>query len=219
MSQSDGTLQAAVTLGLQSIFIRPARKIADFEAQVTFEEQHEDIMEITEQPVETGAKITDHSYVRPATLTIQCGWSNSPTNSGLLGGLLGAFTGTVAGISSVLSGNSTSQVKKIYQDLLDLQRSRIPFTVVTGKRVYQNMLVRSLKTTTDKNSENSLMVTATFQEVKMVSVNTLTFSAPAENQANPEATDNYSHEGTKNLAPAPNYNSTAGDAAATTETT
>ena len=210
MAQTDGILLAAATLGLQSILVRPTRLIGDFTAQVTFEEQHEDVMEITEQPVEFGARITDHSYSRPATLTIHCGWSNSPASTGLLGSLSNAVSGSVNGVSSILSGNSISQVKAIYHNLLQLQQSRVPFSVVTGKRDYANMLVRSLKTTTDKESENALMITATFQQIIMVSVNTLTVSVPAEAQANPEVTDNYSHEGTKSLISARNYNSYAG---------
>lgn len=175
-------------------------------------------MEITEQPVETGAKITDHSYVRPASLTIHCGWSNSqvvaPLIPGITAGLpesiAGAFTGTVNGAGSILTGNAVSQVKKIYQDLLNLQSSRVPFEVITGKRRYVNMLIKSLKTTTNKETENSLMVTATFQEIKMVVVNTMMVTTPTEAQAYPEVTDKYKIEGTKSLAPSSTYRALTG---------
>jgi hypothetical protein len=43
--------------------------------------------------------------------------------------------------------------KETYQELLDLQNSRVPFDVVTGKRIY-NMLIRALEVTTDRTSEN-----------------------------------------------------------------
>jgi hypothetical protein len=205
-----GLLSAAATLGLQSLLIRPKRLIGDFEAQITIEEQHEDVMEITEQPVEIGAKITDHSYTRPATLTIQCGWSNSPSSQSLLGSLSSAVSGTIGGVNSILNGNSVSQVKQIYADLLTLQKSRIPFDVVTGKRAYSNMLVKSLKTTTSKDTENSLIITATFQQIIMVSVNMIQFDSPADAQKDPQTTNNYSHEGLKNLNPAKAYNASAG---------
>jgi hypothetical protein len=37
---------------------------------------------------------------------------------------------------------------------VDLQNSRVPFDVVTGKRIYTNMLIRALEVTTDRTSEN-----------------------------------------------------------------
>ncbi|WP_368855305.1 phage baseplate protein, partial [Escherichia coli] len=44
--------------------------------------------------------------------------------------------------------------KETYQQILDLQSSRIPFDVVTGKRLYSNMLIRAIEVTTDRTSEN-----------------------------------------------------------------
>lgn len=212
MSTYDGITQAASLFGLESILIRPVRLIADFYAQVTFEEKHEDTLEITQQPVEVGARITDHSYSLPAQVTITCAWSNSPSLSSLLGGFASTVvnSGVQAGIASLTSGNNLGQVKQIYANLLALQKSRVPFEVVTGKRSYKNMLVKSLTTTTDRETENSLVVVASLQEVILVNVTTVAFKTPTEAQKNPEITDNYSNEGTKTLAPAPTYNAGAG---------
>ena len=50
--------------------------------------------------------------------------------------------------------------KELYhQELLNLQRNRIPFDVTTGKRIYNNMLIKTLEVTTDKSSENVLLAT------------------------------------------------------------
>lgn len=212
----DAGIIAAAQLGIQAILIRPARRIADFEAQVTIEESHVDELEITEQPVELGARITDHAFKRPSVLTIQCGWSNSPSGygQGLLGSLLSPSLGTVAGIQSIVTGNAMRQVNEVYQKLQDLQNARIPFTVVTGKRVYNNMLIASLKTVTDKETEHSLLVTATFKQVILVTTSTITNEpAPVDQQAQPKVTAPVPNSGTKSLKPAQNYNS------ATTENT
>jgi hypothetical protein len=48
-----------------------------------------------------------------------------------------------------------------------MQLERVPFDVVTGKRVYSNMLVRAIEVTTDKTSENVLNCTLTLREVIM----------------------------------------------------
>ena len=205
MPQTQGLLTAATVLGLQSLLIKPTRMIGDLIAQVTVEEVHEDTLEMTDQPVDVGAVITDHSYMQPASLIIQCGWSNSPSNPGVGGGLLSALTGTAAGVSAILGGAGLSQVNAMYQQLQNLQRSRIPFDVYTGKRFYQNMLIKSLKVTTDKETENSLHVTATFRQVILVSVTTINVTAPASAQTNPEITVPPIAAGTKSLVPAPAY--------------
>ena len=48
-----------------------------------------------------------------------------------------------------------------------MQLERVPFDVITGKRVYTNMLVRAIEVTTDKTSENVLNCTLTLREVIM----------------------------------------------------
>jgi hypothetical protein len=55
--------------------------------------------------------------------------------------------------------------QQTYQEILDLQASRIPFDVVTGKRLYSNMLIRALEVTTDKTTENVLSAVLTLREV------------------------------------------------------
>lgn len=55
--------------------------------------------------------------------------------------------------------------KETYQQILDLQTSRIPFDVVTGKRLYSNMLIRAVEVTTDRTLENVLMAVLTLREV------------------------------------------------------
>ncbi|MFP8760458.1 phage baseplate protein, partial [Klebsiella grimontii] len=57
-------------------------------------------------------------------------------------------------------------------ELLDLQNSRVPFDVVTGKRIYSNMLIRALEVTTDRTSENVLSAVLTLREVIITSTTT-----------------------------------------------
>lgn len=230
MSQITGFVSAAAQLGLQSILIKPKRFIGPISAQVTIQEVHNDQLEITDHPVEMGAIISDHAFKRPAELIITAAWSNSPSGNGsnaLLsaglaagvlglqgansatiltgavgGGLGGAIDQTGAGIQALLTGNSPSQVKAIYQRLLKLQEERIPFDVSTGKRLYTNMLIRSMQVTTDKTSENSLQVVLNLRQVILVSVKPLTQSAPPEAQRFPGSTNPITNFGTKVLGPA-----------------
>lgn len=216
MGQTTGLVTAALQLGLEAILVRPKRQFAEFVAQVTFEENHSDDLEITDHPIELGARITDHAYMRPAVVIIRCGWSNTPSNGNILSGLLSAVTGTINGIgdiaTSFLNGEAVSQVNEVYKNLLALQASRVPFDVYTGKRIYRNMLVKSLRVETTKETENSLMVTASFQEVILVSTTTVT-QVPSEAQKDPATTAPVTNQGTQSVSEAPTFNSEAGEAA------
>lgn len=201
MGQALGLLTMGVQLGVEAIMVKPKRAIGPFVAQVTLRETHTDDLEITEHPVELGAAISDHAYKKPAEVVIECAWSNSPQNPGLINGLLGAISGTLDGLGSILSGSSPDQVRSLYEQLLALQESRVPFDVYTAKRTYQNMLLKTLATTTDRSTENMLSVTATLRQVliartQIISVTT----APIEDMAIPQSTAPVLDKGVKQIS-------------------
>lgn len=59
--------------------------------------------------------------------------------------------------------------REVYEKLLKLQSDRIPFDVVTGKRLYSNMLLQNLEVTTDRFTENVLSATLTLREIIITS--------------------------------------------------
>lgn len=205
MSGLLGYVSAGAQIGLDSILIRPKRSIGGIVAQVTIEEVHHDELEITDHPVEQGATISDHAFSRPAEVTIRCAWSNSPSASSLVEGVVGAASATVSGVQSLVTGNTASSVRSVYEKLVELQRSRVPFDVFTGKRAYKNMLVKSLTVTTDKEHEQSLLVSATLRQVIIVQTQLLNVAAPAAQQADPSATQPQVNSGAKSLIPTSRY--------------
>ncbi|MHC3037529.1 hypothetical protein FIB13_14660, partial [Klebsiella pneumoniae] len=128
---------------LSTLFQQQSRRIGLIVPSVVISEKHNDMLEITEHPVEVGAAISDHAYRRPSEVVMQVGFAGG-------GSLLDFLDTTSIGLSAGLSPKET------YQELLDLQSSRVPFDVVTGKRLYTNMLIRALEVTTDRASENIL---------------------------------------------------------------
>lgn len=200
-----GYVSAGANFGLQSILVRPKRSIGEFTAQVTLSEQHSDDLEITQHPVELGAEITDHSFKKPADLVIVAGWSNSPASSSTLAALLAIPGATISGIQSLLSGSTKSQVNDIYAKLLALQNKREPFDVYTGKRIYKNMLIKSLSTTTSKETENALIVTVTLRQVLLVSTRTVTVPTDPANLSSPPSTQAPVNRGQQSLQPGTSY--------------
>lgn len=137
---------------LSTLFHQRSRKIGLIIPDVVVSEKHSDTLEITEHPVEVGAAVADHAYKRPPEVIMEVGFSG--------GGSLLDFADTSSiGLSLGLSPQET------YQELLDLQSSRIPFDVVTGKRLYSNMLIHALEVTTEKATENVLSAVLTLRGV------------------------------------------------------
>lgn len=149
------------------IAIRPSRKIGDINVNVVMSEATSDTLTITKQPVQQGASITDHAYKEPTAFSMQI----------------------------LFRDNLALSLSKIYQNLLDLQSSRVPFDVITPKRIYRNMLIGTLSQTTDKNTENCLSISIAFQEIIIVKVSTT--QVPRTKQKNPGATGKTENAGKK----------------------
>ncbi len=129
-----------------SLFPTKARQIGSIKVDVVLSESTTDTLTITKQPVQQGASITDHAYKEPTS-----------------------FTCTI-----YFRDNLAKSLSKIYQDLLDLQNSRVPFTISTPKRKYDSMLISALGQTTEKGTENCLAIHLSAQEIIIVNVTTTT---------------------------------------------
>ncbi|MNO26505.1 hypothetical protein D3C76_163590 [compost metagenome] len=158
---------------LSPIVFRPRRRMGDFTAYLTIDETGEDELEITEHPVQDGTEITDHAYLKSATLNLSV---------------------------QFVEGETFVPLDETYRAMLELQKSRVPFDVVTGKRVYTNMLFKSLRQTTDKNTDNVLAIQATLREIKIVPV-VVTTVPPRDKQATPGKTGATQRAGTKKAQP------------------
>ncbi|HEN3600678.1 TPA: hypothetical protein U5E25_002123 [Yersinia enterocolitica] len=173
---------------LSAIFRQQTRKIGVLVPSVIISEKHQDALEITEHPVEVGAAVNDHAYKRAAEVTMEVGFAGG-------GSLLDFVDTSTIGLSL---GKSPEEV---YQELRDLQESRQPFDVITGKRKYSNMLIRGIEVTTDKTSENVLMCVLTLREVIMSQTDSV-MVADKENMQEGVSTSAMQNTGTKAPAPA-----------------
>ncbi len=151
--------------------IAPVRSIGPFTAYVTVEEVASDDLEITQHPVQQGASIADHAYVKPATVTIK-----------------------------FVMNADAMPLPELYEKLLKLQSSREPFDVITGKRQYKNMLLKSIAQTTDRQTEHVLSITAQLQEVRIVAVEVTSVPARHKHKA-PGKTGATQNAGTKKPEP------------------
>lgn len=170
---------------LSVLFNQRSRKIGLIIPDVVVSEKHQDALEITEHPVEIGAPVSDHAYKRPSEVTMEIGFSG--------GGSLLDFADT-----SALGISLGTSPKEIYQQILDLQASRVPFDVTTGKRQYSNMLIRAIDVTTDRSSENVLMCVLTLREVIISQTQSITVADKADMQEG-VSTASLQNTGTKSV--------------------
>lgn len=127
------------------------------------EEHHEEVR-VTEQPVEIGAAITDHSFNMPSDLHLTYGWSNASIK-----GLIGNFSGGL--LSRGIRNFGENYCFKIYNQLYALKLNRYLCKVVTYKRVYENMIITDVRTSTDAETTYSMIVDITLKQIFMVSAN------------------------------------------------
>jgi len=149
-------------------FIQPPRIIGFIIPECVVQENHSDRLQITQHPVEIGTAISDHAFMLPFEVTIRFGFSGVAGPAARLGfgSGLGSFPGVMVGI---------------YTSLQQLMQQREPFTIITGKRLYQNMLLVDMQVTTDQHTENVLMVEAHCQQVIIVATSSVP-ATPAQNQ-------------------------------------
>jgi hypothetical protein len=152
---------------MANIIPRSGRLIGTIIPDLVIDEHTTDAYEIVSHPVQQGSSISDHKYKKPVTLemTLQ------------------------------FSGANQAELGDKYNQLLTLQDGSDLFDVITLKRVYKNMQIKSLTLTTDKTTENILAIKAEFQEVIVVSVMTTDSFPPKAVHKKPGKT-----AGTKNTA-------------------
>lgn len=171
-------------------------KIGELEVQTALEEVYFDSLQTSEHPVEANASITDHAFKRPSELMLTCGWSNSNLKA-ILGAIESLFTGGTMSKSDYVTG--------VYSQLLKLQQDRIPLTITSTLRVYDNMLITGLTARRDQRTSQILFVEAQLRELIIVS--TQSTSMPAqEDQADPASTAEVQNSGSKQVvsgAPSP----------------
>lgn len=136
-----------------------AQTLYAFDAEIGIEHQQE--LRRTEHPVQTGASIADHAYIVPARLIMDIGMSDA----------MDAYFNP-----STWSGSGSKSVAS-YQTMLALQFSRIPITITTKLRTYQNMVIDSLAPQETLKTFAGLRMRIEFGQIFLAKVTQPTLSA------------------------------------------
>lgn len=147
-------------------------------------------LEVTEHPVEEGPNISDNVVSKPKELTIEGIVSESPlTLKAALAGnaagatsLIGGIGGTIAtGVTASLAGKLLNKSQKKAQDylnvLLGIQEGKMLLTVITGLKVYNNMVLTNLTVPRDVTTGKMFKFIATLKEMIIVHSETIKLDA------------------------------------------
>ncbi len=148
----------------------------------------------SKNPIEKGSDITDHIKLENPTIQVEGIVSEAPLSllgsafNVLTGALstrftdaLGAFgssigaaaLGSIAGLISNRNPNDNQFPIKAFDYLVELRNKRIPFTVVTRLKRYEDMVVTRLSFPQQASNGNSLVFNATFEQIQLVQTQTV----------------------------------------------
>lgn len=119
-------------------------RVGVVDLDVTLSENHTFNSRATNFPVETGGDVTDHIINDPDILTLSGIVSDTPLN------IFSFFTRSI----------------DAFNRLVDLHERRVPVTVVTGLKVYQNMVMTTLDVPRTITTGQSLTFNITLQNIR-----------------------------------------------------
>lgn len=125
-----------------------SRSIGPVPIGVVISETHDSELEVTENPVEFGANVTDHAYMMPNKVTMECA-----------------------------TGSSLAEAARTFAALKAFQESRVPFTLITPIMIYRNMIIKKLSPVRDKEKSNILSFSAEIREIILVNTAAYSFSS------------------------------------------
>lgn len=145
-----------------------------FDAVLSLE--HEQRLELTRHPIQTGADISSHAYLMPASLVLYIGMSDA------MDSYANDQSATTSPYYTPFTGSDSKSVSA-YLQLLSLQASRVPLTVTTRLRTYNNMLIAAIRPIEDHKTIAGLRARVEFQEIRTASISNQPVSArPSDTQ-------------------------------------
>lgn len=131
--------------------------------------EHNRSLTITENPVETGAAVTDHAYVQPMTLTMNIMMSDVHQSI-----IPGQFS------------DRTFRHTSAWHVLRQIQENRIPVDVFTKLGYYKNMLIQTISAKDTFETFRGLNATVTLKEIPIARVKTVKISSASQTTINTE---------------------------------
>jgi hypothetical protein len=136
-------------------------KIQELVLDASIDEQHKYTNKVSRFPIEDGSTITDHIINEPVAITMQGFITNTPVLE--------------ADSSVARTGYAANRVDTAFEALISIFTKKEIVTIVTGLMTYSNMVLVSLTVPRNKTIGDTLRFTADFQEIKIVTLETVSY--------------------------------------------
>jgi hypothetical protein len=167
-----------ITSSVQLLFGEYGTKsIGGISIDAFVEETHDESASVTSYPIEDGTSINDHVIQNPEKLTIS--------------GVISANTVYLADILEY----TPFHVVDVYWNLVEMKEEGLPITVVTGLRVYSDMVIESISIPRNSESGKSLYFSMSLVQVRIVTSQTVTINTEG---TQPQANQNIGSTNGKN---------------------
>jgi len=171
---------------LSLIFNRPVRaQVGAMQLDASLQENHARQATVSQSPIENGSNIADHITLSPIKLSLTGIISDTPLTliSSLVGTGVGAVTDVVgdslggigktaaaAGVGSIggLVQGTPKKPEDAFKYLEELYENRVPFTVVTKLKRYENMVIASLNVPRNAQIGKGLQFSLEMEQVTIV---------------------------------------------------
>lgn len=137
-------------------------RIGEVRLDAAIREEHVASARVTESPVESGAKVSDHVFLEPESLNIDGVITDTPVY------LHPASANEDDGLLTVPLASSGSRAIDAFEALRRLLANREPLTVVTGLHVYNNMVMTNLNVPREPESGLALRFSCELRQVQIV---------------------------------------------------
>jgi len=136
---------------MTTLLFEPKRKgkIGTLELDVVLEEQHNYDAAVTQYPIETGESISDHVNLNPIRLTMRGFITQTPVQ--------------LLNLSTILGDDL---IQTAFDKLIEIRDNKDVVDVVSGLKVYSDMIMNRLSIPRDNRTGQSLQFTAEFTQIK-----------------------------------------------------
>jgi len=124
--------------------------------------EHEQALTKTNHPVQTGASVSSHAYIEPAQLVLYVLMSDVTPQ-------YASSNQSAPPYMQQWTGNPSKSVAA-YQQMLALQAARIPLTVTTRLRTYNNMLILKISPREDEKTITGARFRVEFEQVFVANI-------------------------------------------------
>lgn len=138
---------------------------------------HEQSLTKTQHPVQTGAAVSSHAYLEPASVVMDILMSDVSQGYVSVSQTASPYYQTWPGATSGGVGAAPSRSVSAYKTILKLQAQRVPLTITTRLRTYYNMLISHVAPREDSKTVKGLRMRVTFDQVFIAGTQTVPISA------------------------------------------